>query len=221
MASSNSSIYSHISEPGLSICSSDGEKEYLPLQFTFSSIFQDPTTYLILIEKSTGIVYCVYSLIDVNADPVFYDETNPNPQTKNIFNNMDELTNIGEHYFNPYSQFHNIFNGDDNQGNDYAPVTRDQLRPHLDRLSSRDIDINQIDYYNVNDEFLNISLNLHHYDDGKIETKFTCGIRECTSTSSESGDLSEDDGKKKSKKRRSKKKSKKSKRRSKKKSKRN
>ena len=114
MASSNSSIYTYPSDPELSICSSDGEKDYLPLQITFSRIVQGQiirTNYLILIEKSTGIVYCVYSLTDVNADPVFYNETNPQnrPMTTNIFNNIQEFNSFGEHNFNPYSQFNNIY----------------------------------------------------------------------------------------------------------------
>ena len=234
--------YTHT--PDISIGEFDGEKPYLALQISFSEDFEGQIIRiicLILIEKSTGIVYCIYPLTVDNADPVFYDATNPQnvPTTTNIFNNIEELNSFGDLHLNPYSQFYKISRDLDNLGDFYGLFN--PLYPYedeLEHLSTRIGNvINEIDY-NLTEDFCKldeISLHIVNYN-GKYITNFIFGFEEVSSGSLSPIEVIRSpeafDGKKKSKKRskkrskrrskkRSKRRSKKSKRRSKKRSKRN
>lgn len=225
----NSIEYTYM--PDISIVESEREKPYLALQISFFDDFDDQIIEiicLILIEKFTGIVYCIYPLTVDNADPEFYDATNPRsvPMTTNIFNNIGELNSFGDINFNPYSQFYNISRNLGQLPGDFFRIFNPELyEDELEDLSTHIGNvINEIDY-NLNEDFCKINdIDLHignYY--GIYITNFIFGFEEVSPgllspievTSPEAFD-----GKKKSKsKKRSKKRSKKSKRRSKKRSK--
>jgi len=161
-------------------------KKYLALEIAFNDQFEfagDVTTIcLILIDKFTGIVYCMYPLTVDDADPVFYDTVNPRDElmTTNIFNNLGELESFSELHYNTYSKFFNEIENGLSPTEIFSIVNQNIYEEELEELYSQN-DINQDDIdFNYNNSFCNIAdINLYisRYNN-KYITHFYFGFEE-------------------------------------------